>query len=461
MRLVLGSLVVLLAGVGFADATAYLALRQHLQQQTEDTLRTAERRIEAAPLGRQISLGPNALQSLLPSDVFVALLDESGQVVLASGPEGSGVPGEVTGSVDVGDYPEGRLVPVPTSDGDYLMLRVDVPAEATVSAGDAETPVGSVLFGVDLGPNQEATGTLLRTELLVLLLVVVLWALAAWAAVGVALRPLSAMARAAQGMAKGDPGPLPWSHPGSETGALATALNDAFEVRAQAEASSRAFLADASHELRTPLAAIQAWTELYRVGGLPDDDAVREAMSSMESDAHAMSDVVEQMLELARLESADPGEPQLVDLATLARSVCASMRPLAGDRVSVDATDPTWVSGDAGQLGSLVSNLVANAVVHAGGEARIRVRVTQTGPVVELEVADDGIGMTVEEMSRACDRFWRADRSRSRPTGSGLGLAIAAEAARRHGGRLDLAAADPTGLVARVSLPAGEPPDRP
>jgi signal transduction histidine kinase len=171
-----------------------------------------------------------------------------------------------------------------------------------------------------------------------------------------------------------------------------------------------------------------------------------------------MSDVVEQMLELARLESAGPGEPEPVDLAALARSVCASMRPLAGDRVSVDAPDRAWVDGDAGQLSSLVSNLVANAVVHAGGEARIRVRVTRTGPSVLLEVADDGIGMTPEEMRRACDRFWRADRSRSRPSGSGLGLAIAAEAARRHGGRLDLSAGEPSGLVVRVTLPAGEPP---
>lgn len=469
-RLVAGSTAVLVVAVGTADLTAYLALRDHLSERTTESLHTAARRIELAPTERPISLGPNLIQSLVPAGLFVALLDEGGDVLLASAPAGSGSAPDELADSPLDRYPAGDLVRQDTSDGSFLLLRVEVPAGATVTAGpDETTPVEHVLLGADLGPTQEATAALVRTELLVGLVILVVWAATAWAVVGLGLRPLHAMARAAHRIAVRGDGRLPDAPPGSETGTLAAALNEAFAVRSRAEARARGFLADASHELRTPLAAIRAWTELYRVGGLASAEAVADAMSSMEADAQRMSGVVEQMLELARLEAAGGPGWAPVELVGLTRGVVEGLRPLSGDRVGFQA-DPeqTWVRGDADQLRSLVLNLVGNALTHAGETARIEVGVGRSGDGrsgdgrsgerAVVTVTDDGPGLSPAEIERAFDRFWRADRSHSRPGGSGLGLAIVQETARQHGGSVALGAVRPTGLVATVELPLADPP---
>lgn len=456
-RLVAVSLVVLVVSIGLADVAAYVALRKHLRERTEETLRVAERRIESTPEGRRVSLGPNALDSLVPSDLAALLVGPAGEVVVASAPSGAVVPDALRGPLDIEALPDGRIVE--TDDGEHLLLRVDVAGEATARVGGRDVAVSAVVLGADLGPSSATSAALLRTEVVVGVLILATWAGGAWAAIGFALRPLQAMAHAARRMAAGHPGPLPYAEPRSETGVLGAALNEALEARAHAEASARSFLADASHELRTPLAAVQAWTELYRVGGLEGRGAVAEAMTSIEGDAARMSGVVEQMLELARVESVGIGQAQAVDLADLAGAVVSAVRPLAADRIAITGgRGRAWVSGNEGQLYSLLQNLVTNALRHAGPEARVEVGVAREDGQVVLAVADDGPGMTPHELARACDRFWRSDRARSQPTGSGLGLALVSEIARQHGGTLELASREPRGLVVTVRLPAAAPP---
>lgn len=456
-RLVTGSTVVLVAAVLTADVTAYLALRGHLRGRATDALETAAGRIEAAPAGRRVSLGPNMIQSLVPTGLFIVLLDEDGEALLTSADAGAdGAPADdATAHLD--SYPLGKIVEDDVAGGAHLLLRVDVPAGSVVTAGDDPSArVTQVLLGADLGPAAETTAALVRTELVVGLLILAAWGAAAWTVIGLGLRPLKTMAVAAQRVAAHRSGRLPAGDPKSETGALAAALNQAFDVRARAEEQARGFLADASHELRTPLASIRAWTELYRVGGIADEHGVREAMASMESDARRMSGVVEQMLELARLESVAPSVGRTVDLAALVRTVADDLRPWAADRLHLDLP-PTAVeiAGDRDELRALVENLVRNALLHAGETAQVRVEVGRDAGHAVVVVSDDGPGLTAEEMEHAFDRFWRADSARARPGGSGLGLPIALEVARRHGGRVTLSPRSPTGLVATAAFPAG------
>ncbi|WP_183097524.1 sensor histidine kinase [Nocardioides pelophilus] len=458
-RLLFGSTVVLIAAVGTADAAAYLALDDHLSDRTRDSLRTAAHRIGAAPTDRQVALGPNVIQSLVPAGLFVALLDAKGEVLLTSAPAGAGDAPEQLVASGLDDYPVGELVRRETDEGTFQLLRVDVPADAEVTAGrTSSVRVKHVLLGADLGPAEETTRALVRTELLIGLLILVVWAATAWTMIGLGLRPLRAMAAAAHRIAAHEEGRLPDSHPTSETGALATALNEAFDVRARAEANARGFLADASHELRTPLASIRAWTELYRVGGLTQAGAVEDAMASMEADAQRMSRVVEQMLELARLEGAETRRQESVDLGRLVGGVVESLHPLAADRLHfAPPARQVWVTGDHEELRSLTQNLVRNALIHSGESSRVEVTVTATEQHATLTVADDGPGMTETEIARAFDRFWRADDARSRPGGSGLGLAIAHEIARRHEGRVALHKRTSSGLEAVVELPLRAP----
>lgn len=459
-RLVAGSTAVLVAGVATADVTAYVALRNHLTDRTTDSLEIAAGRIRAAPTGRQISLGPNVIQSLVPAGLFVALLDEDGRVLLTSAPSGSGsAPADlVTDGLD--RYPADELLRREADGRDFLLLRVDAPAGSLVTAGkDPSDRVAHVVLGADLEPSEDATSALLRTELLVGLVILAVWAAAAWTVIGVGLRPLRAMARAAHQIAIRSEGRLPEGHPASETGALASALNEAFEVRSRAEAKARTFLADASHELRTPLASIRAWTELYRVGGAAAVGKVDEAMAAMDTDARRMSQVVEQMLELARLDAVAAGPPRPVDLVTVARQVVDELHLLGEGRLTLDVPAAgLWVDGDRDELRSMTQNLVRNALIHAGDAAHVDVSVSEHDSRAVLVVADDGPGLTSAEIAKAFDRFWRADDARGRPGGSGLGLAIAQEVARRAGGDLVLSRRRPTGLVAAATFPLTAPP---
>lgn len=456
-RLVFGSLAVLVVAVGIADLSAWLALDRHLSARTDDALRTAERRIEATPVDREVRLGPNALSSLVPTGLAAVLLDDEGRVLLATAPAGGAFPGsDPARQIDPSTIPPGRIVDAPGgAHGDQRCLRVPVPVTATVAAGGENTDetraVSSVLLIADTSANAEATAALLRTELVVSALIVAVWAVAAWTAVGIGLRPLRSMAAAARRMANGSSDTLPYADSGNETGALAAALNEAFAVRAEAVEATRSFLADASHELKTPIAAIAAWAELYRVGGLLGDDAVAESMNAIEADAARMHVLVEQMLELARLEGSGLASTEPVDVAAVVASVVAAVG--SSDRVEVDAASDAAIQGDPVQLRSIAQNLVENAVVHAGPMARILVTVTADVREVHVEVRDDGPGLSPEELARAFDRFWRADRSRSVRGGTGLGLPIVAEAVRRHGGTITLETLTPHGFRAHVALP--------
>jgi len=300
-----------------------------------------------------------------------------------------------------------------------------------------------------------------------------------WWLVGVALRPLRRMEDTAQDIAEtGEPGQgQRIEHPSTRTeiGQLGATLNtmldridDSFSAQRATEAKLRRFAADASHELRTPLTSIRGYAELYRRGG-DDPEQVARSMGRIEAEAGRMSQLVEDLLTLTRLDEGRPLDRAPVDVAELAAKVVDDARVVEdGHPLNLDAPSSVVVNGDANRLTQVLVNLVANAQRHTPAGTDVTVRVARDGTTALIEVVDHGPGLTAEEAEQVFERFYRADPSRSRAQGgSGLGLAIVDAVVRAHGGTTTVDATPGGGATFRVQLPVtaadgvGVPSSRP
>lgn len=207
---------------------------------------------------------------------------------------------------------------------------------------------------------------------------------------------------------------------------LATAVNRALDRLAAAFQAQREFTADAAHELRTPLTVLR-----LRIDALSD----RKAARALRSDADAIGQVVDQLLEISRLEEDATLSDEVCDLARVAADAASALAPLAVARgVELELLTPAeavMVRGRSAAFFHAVRNLIDNALVHA--QSRVEISVLETGGV---EVSDDGLGVPQSAEAHLFDRFWRADR-RADGVG-GLGLAIVAKIARAYGGEIEV-----------------------
>lgn len=235
----------------------------------------------------------------------------------------------------------------------------------------------------------------------------------------------------------------------TEVGQLGTSLNrmldriaSALSARHASETRVRQFVADASHELRTPLAAIRGYTELAqrKRRDLPGD--VAHAMNRVESETARMTQLVEDMLLLARLDAGRPLERETVDLSRLVVDAVSDAHIAGPDHQwSLDLPeDPVVVDGDEARLRQVTANLLANARTHtpAGTSVSVALSADDTGAAV-LTVTDDGPGIPEALQPEVFERFARGDSSRSRREGStGLGLAIVEAVVKAHRGSIEV-----------------------
>ena len=228
----------------------------------------------------------------------------------------------------------------------------------------------------------------------------------------------------------------------------------------------RQFVADASHELRTPLATVRGYAELYRQGAVEDPEQVAQAMSRIEGEASRMSGLVDDLLLLARLDDQRPLELTDVDLVVLCAETVHDARARAPHRaIQICGLErelaPVRLRGDDSRLRQVVSNLLANALMHTTDDVPIEVCTGSVGDTAVLEVRDHGPGIDPEVAQRVFERFYRADKARSRARGgSGLGLAIVAAIVDQHGGSVAVRPTEGGGATFRVELP-GQRPERP
>ncbi|HYP28035.1 MAG TPA: PAS domain S-box protein [Blastocatellia bacterium] len=213
-------------------------------------------------------------------------------------------------------------------------------------------------------------------------------------------------------------------------------------ARSAAEAASRAkdeFLATVSHELRTPLNAMLGWARLLSGGRLDGEEAAR-GLKSIEQNAKAQAQLIEDLLDVSRIISGKFRlKAQPLEVAPVIEAAVDSVRPTAdakGVKLQV-VLDPDArpVSGDAGRLQQVVWNLLANAIKFTPKGGRVQVRLMRVNSQIELEVSDTGQGIAREFLPYVFDRFRQADGTTSRIHGGlGLGLAIVRHIVELHGG---------------------------
>jgi two-component system sensor histidine kinase SenX3 len=223
------------------------------------------------------------------------------------------------------------------------------------------------------------------------------------------------------------------------------------------EAIRRDFVANVSHELKTPVGALNLLAEAVREAA-DDPEAVSRFAGRMQTESARLSRLVQQIIELSRLQGDDPLEdPETVDVdAVISRAV---------DQVAIDAQSKhievvhdgergLHVLGSRDEVTLALGNLVANAVAYSPQNSRVVVAATADDLMVELGVTDQGIGIPPAEIDRIFERFYRVDPARHRSTGgTGLGLSIVKHVAASHGGDVKVRSVEGQGSTFTLSLP--------
>jgi two-component system phosphate regulon sensor histidine kinase PhoR len=239
------------------------------------------------------------------------------------------------------------------------------------------------------------------------------------------------------------------------TGQLLVLVRDVTR-QARLEAMRKDFVANASHELRSPLTVISGYLETL-VQDPALDPELAGPLQEMRRQAQRMNLIVQDLLELSRLESSERevvGAPMDVAalVAQLRQDVAA--RPTPHPSVELAIETAAGLQGDEAQIHSAFRNLVDNAVKYTPPEGRVRIRWWEDGTGGHFSVSDTGVGIAAEHLPRLTERFYRADPGRSRATGgSGLGLAIVKHVLQRHGGALDIDSAEGQGSTFTCHFP--------
>jgi signal transduction histidine kinase len=281
---------------------------------------------------------------------------------------------------------------------------------------------------------------------------------ARWLARGMT-QPLREMAKAARSMEAGDYGQRVQTSSRDEVGQLAVAFNRMSGELEDLERLRRDLVANVSHELRTPISALRARLENLLDGvERPDPETLQVMLAQTER----LGRLVDQLLELSRLESGDvPMVRERVALPPLVARVLSEIEVMRARR-DVELTedlpkDLPAVYADAERVHQVLFNLLDNAVRFTPSGGRVTVRASRRNGSVDVTVADTGPGIAAEHLSRVFERFYRIDPGRSRNEGgTGIGLAIARSVVEAHGGRIWAESEPGKGSVFTFELPADE-----
>jgi heavy metal sensor kinase len=249
---------------------------------------------------------------------------------------------------------------------------------------------------------------------------------------------------------------LPVVRTGDELERLSTSLNQMIMRLEKAFQQSNRFSADASHELRTPLSILRGELEtLARKPDTPSD--IRETIGSALEETERLTKITENLLALSRLDAETQLEQTRVDLGELVTTTTDQMKLLAEDKkisLRCNTSMHTEVKGSRARLKQVVVNLVDNAIKYTPEGGEVQVTVTKNDDQAILEVTDTGVGIPAESLPQIFERFYRADRARTRTLGgTGLGLSIVKSICKAHGGNVKAESIDGRGSRFRVELP--------
>lgn len=269
-------------------------------------------------------------------------------------------------------------------------------------------------------------------------------------------QPVQALTSAAEKLATGDLTPRVPVSGNDELALLGSTFNQMANSLQDAEASRRALTADIAHELRTPLAVQKAYLEALEDGIYPLTVSNLQPIVDQNQILNRLVD------DLRTLAMVDAGQLELdftpTRLAPLVSRTIERFQPQAETKnihmAARIGDDIPEISADPGRIEQILGNLLSNALRHTPEEGAINVDLFTSGIQVLVRVQDSGPGIPEEALEHIFERFYRADRGRSRSDGgSGLGLAIAQQLARAHGGALSARNNPQGGAIFELSLP--------
>jgi two-component system phosphate regulon sensor histidine kinase PhoR len=240
------------------------------------------------------------------------------------------------------------------------------------------------------------------------------------------------------------------------SGGAVLVLHDITDLR-RADQIRRDFVANVSHELRTPLTAIRGYVEAL-LDGPADTESTRKFLEIIARHSTRMERLVKDLLRLARLDARQELlETARCDIKQIFSAVTADLAPTIEDkrqRITVEVIpDARHVDGDPAKLHDIIRNLVENAVNYSPEGSEVRLGAARDNGTYTITVADSGPGIPLEDLTRVFERFYRVDKSRSRPGGTGLGLAIVKHLVELHSGEAVAANRAEGGAVFTIKLP--------
>jgi two-component system, OmpR family, sensor kinase len=365
--------------------------------------------------------------------------------------------------------PTSGLATIVPFGGERLLLAARGPS--------AESQISRVVVASSTRSAELAVGELVGTMLVIAPLLLLISIGGAYVIAGRALRPIDGIINEVQAITDGRSlhRRLPSAGVGDELERLTTTLNEMMERLQRSFAALRRFTADASHELKTPLAVLRADVERAMTPTAPP----AERLVALEEALHEttrMAGLVESLLTLAR---ADERRFDLhlepVQLEALAREVFETaviLGEAGGLTVTMPVLEPATVAGDPTRLRQLFLNLITNAIKYTPRGGSVELTLECYGKTAAFSVRDTGVGIAAGDLPHIFERFWRADRARSRPVptgdrpwpaeggGFGLGLAIGQWIAEAHGGAISVRSRLGRGSTFTVTLPVAEGPSR-
>ena len=244
--------------------------------------------------------------------------------------------------------------------------------------------------------------------------------------------------------------------PLNDEGMVLVLISDQSEAR-RIDAVRRDFVANVSHELKTPIGALGLLSEAI-LGAKDQPDAVVKFASRMQIEAKRLTDLVQEIIDLSRLQSSDPLQKAFdVEASDVVREAVAQAALSAESRkitVEIGEIEDATVIGDRDQLIMAVLNLLENAINYSPENTKVSVVVKIKDELLEISVTDQGIGIAEGELARVFERFYRVDPARSRMTGgTGLGLSIVKHVALNHGGDIKVWSKEGVGSTFTLQLP--------
>ena len=251
--------------------------------------------------------------------------------------------------------------------------------------------------------------------------------------------------------------------PLNQEGLVLVLVSDESEAR-RIDAVRRDFVANVSHELKTPIGALGLLSEAI-LGAKDQPDEVVRFASRMQMEAKRLTDLVQEIIDLSRLQSSDPLSKAFpVEVNEIVREAVSQAQISSESRgiyVEIGEIADATVIGDRDQLIAAAHNLIENAVNYSPEDTKVSVVAKRNNDIVEISITDQGIGIADEDQARIFERFYRVDPARSRETGgTGLGLSIVKHVALNHGGDVKVWSKIGVGSTFTLLLPIAREEER-